>query len=504
MDIEKIEEYVDSIFAYCIKRTGNMDDAQDLSQDIICEVLRAAAHTEIKSFEAWLWKIAHNRYVKYLNGKKKRHISIYENGLIDTLTDGGEESDRAEDCQAAFAALHGIAKSHRDLLVDRYINELSYAELSEKYGLPEGTVKTRLHYGRKKLRERWQQTLETKRVYEKINWFISGNGNVDVSYIERQLPRAIVTACYEKAMDIEAISDATGIPCMYVEDEIPALLHGEILGESAGKYISNIIIHSEKTTNEIEKILLNASGQFAEKTAAILRQHMPQLREVGFYGCDFSESRLWWFIIPVVWREACEQSRKRHGATERGAFPPRLDGGNGWVIVNELGSEQHRYFSGCNGYFLEKSKFYYYWSSKYFSEELNSFLYKLESRELSSAEFAKCGFDEVLTAECIKYNLAKNNNWTIPVFTQVQYGEFMALIKQIAEPLSEKIYPVVKEVYAIMRRATPKHLHEQIRGVFGAELNSIIAMICDELEMQGLLEVPGGEYFTGQIILCLE
>lgn len=504
MNIEFIENYVDRIFAYCIKRTNKLEDAQDLSQEIICEVLRATEHTDIKNYDAWIWKIAHNRYVKYLNGKKIRQISIYENGLIDTLIEEAEGTDLGPEHQAVFAALHSIAKNHRDLLVDRYVNELTYAELSEKYGLPEGTVKTRLHYGRKKLRERWQQSMETKRIYERLNWFISGNGNVDVSYIERQLPRAIVSACYEKAMSIEAISDATGIPCMYVEDEIPALLHGEILCESSGKYISNIIIHSEKTTNDIEGLLFKASGHFADKTTAILGEYMPQLRAIGFYGSDFSENRLWWSIIPVVWREACEQARKRHGITERGAFPPRLDGGNGWVIVNEIGSEQHRYFSGCNGYFLEKSKFYYYWSSKYFSEELNSFLYKLESRKIADTEFDKCGFDDVLTAECIKYNLVKNNRWSIPVFTKEQYEKFVALIKTISEPLSREVYPLVESVYDIMRRSIPKHLHEQIKGVFGAEINSVIAMICDVLEENARLERPQEDPFTGQIMLVLQ
>ena len=504
MNIEVVEKYADRIFTYCVKRTNNLDDAQDLSQEIICEVLRAVEHTKINNLDAWIWKVAHNRYVKYLNGKKIRHISIYENGLIDTLVDRSHSQDLTDDCQAVFTALHGIAKNHRDLLVDRYVNELTYAELSEKYSLPEGTVKTRLHYGRKKLKERWRQSMETNRIYDRLNWFISGNGNVDVSYIDRQVPRAIVTACYEQAMSIEAISDATGIPCMYVEDEIPSLLHGEIICETSGKYLSNIIIHSEKTTNDIEEILLKASRRFAEQTAAILGEYMPQLRAIGFYGSDFSENRLWWSMIPVVWREACEQARKRHGLTERGAFPPRLDGGNGWVIVNEIGSEQHRYFSGCNGYFLENSKFYYYWSSKYFSEELNSFLYKLESRKISSAEFDKCGFDDVLTAECIKYNLVKNNRWSIPVFTKEQYEKFVALVKTISEPLSREVYPFVERVYDIMCRATPKHLHEQIKGVFGAEINSVIAMICDEMECNGSIETPKEDPFTGQIMLVLQ
>ena len=503
MDGERIEKYVDSIFAYCLKRTNSIDDAQDLSQDIICEALRTATH-EIKSFEAWLWKIAHNRYVKYLNGRKRRHISIYENGLIDTLTDGGEEIDRTEECHAAFIALHSIAKSHRDLLVDRYVHEFTYAELSKKYGLPEGTVKTRLHYGKKKLKERWQLIMEANRVYEKINWFISGNGDVDVSYIERQIPRAIVTACYEKAQSIEEISSATGIPCMYVEDELPKLLKGEILIERTGKYISNMIIHSAETTAEIERSLLKNAGALADMTAQTLTAHMRELCGIGFYGCDFAAARLWWFMIPILWREACEQARQKHGDTARCAYPPRLDGGKGWIFANVARSESHKYFSGCNGYFLDSSKFYYYWSSKYFSEELNTFLYKLESRKIADTEFDKCGFDDVLTAECIKYNLVRNNRWSIPVFTKEQYEKFVALIKTISEPLSREVYPLVESVYDIMRRSIPKHLHEQIKGVFGAEINSVIAMICDVLEENARLERPQEDPFTGQIMLVLQ
>lgn len=499
-----LEKYIDRIFAYCVRRTNDIEDAKDLSQDIICEILRTAEHTEILNFDAWLWKVAHNRYVKYLNGKKKVHISIYESGLIDTLVDTNDAEDNREEYQAVFSALHSIAKSHRDLLVDRYVNELTCTELAQKYGLPEGTVKTRLHYGRQKLRERWQQSMETKRVYEKINWFVSGNGDVDVSYIQRQIPRAIVTACYERALSVEEISAATGMPCLYVEDELPNLLKGEILSEHSGKYISNIIIHSEETTAEIERMLLQKAGALAEATGQMLTAHMRELRDIGFYGSEFPDERLWWSIIPVLWREACEQARQTHGRTSRCAYPPRLDGGKGWIFANVARGEGHKYFSGCNGYFLDSSKFYYYWSSKYFSEELNMFLYKLERCEICSPEFSHCGFDELLTAECVKYGLVKSGAWAVPVFTAEQYEKFKKLITEIAKPLSDMIYPQVEEIYGLMCRATPKHLHAQIRGVFGAELNSIIAMICDEMEARNMLEAPSGEYFTGQIILCLE
>ena len=291
---------------------------------------------------------------------------------------------------------------------------------------------------------------------------------------------------------------------MYVDDELHALLRGEIISKCSKKYISNIIIHSENTTYGIERILLGSAGRMAEATAQTLASHMQKIRNIGFYGCDFPAGRLWWNVIPVLWREACEQARQKHGATARCAYPPRRDGGKGWIFANVARDEGHKYFSGCNGYFLDSSKFYYYWSSKYFDDELNMFLYKLESHEICSPEFSQCGFGELLTAECIKYGLVKNGAWTIPVFTAEQYKEFKRLIEEIAKPLAEIIYPVVEEVYKLMRRATPKHLHGQICGVFGAELNSVIAMICDEMEHEGFLEVPGEEYFTGQVVMTLD
>ena len=94
--------------------------------------------------------------------------------------------------------------------------------------------------------------------------------------------------------------------------------------------------------------------------------------------------------------------------------------------------------------------------------------------------------------------------WAVPVFTAEQHGRLLECVREIAGPLAELMGPTVEELYLLMRRATPKHLHGQIKGVFGAELNSIIAMICDELERRELLEKPGGDCFAGQVILTIE
>ncbi len=208
------EKYIDAVFGYCIKRLNNIEDAKDLSQEILFEVIKSQRNTPVRDMDAWVWKIAHNRYARFIGNKKVNYISFDDSGLIETLTDEiAENTD--DELKAVFSAIHSLALSHRSILVDYYISELTYQQMADKYSLPVGTIKTRLFYGKQKLKERWQFKMDNIKFYEKINWFLFGNGDIDLSYIERQIIRAIVSACYEKALNIEEISLATGLPCMY-------------------------------------------------------------------------------------------------------------------------------------------------------------------------------------------------------------------------------------------------------------------------------------------------
>jgi len=309
-------------------------------------------------------------------------------------------------------------------------------------------------------------------------------------------------------MNIEKISLATGLPCMYIEDEIPKLIFGEIISEAKGGYISNIIIHSEETTRNIEILLLKHSLNLTAATEKALNDNDTRIKEIGFYGGEESNDSLWWSLIPMLLREACEEARRQNGHVAKPVFPPRRDGGRGWIFVNVSPDEKHKYISGYNGYFLDNSRFLYYWSGKYYNDELVSFLRKLENCRGLTADFSVCGFDDLMTGECIKYGLARKENdiikWSIPIFTSEQYQKLENLIAEFALPLAGMILPVVDKIYVMMKSEIPKQLHDQIKGVFGAELNSVIAMVCDKLEEQGKLVSPGDEYFTKQIIMILK
>ena len=52
-----------------------------------------------------------------------------------------------------------------------------------------------------------------------------------------------------------------------------------------------------------------------------------------------------------------------------------------------------------------------------------------------------------------------------------------------------------------MKSEIPSRLHDQIRGVFGIDFNNLIAMVCEKLEADGLLDKPGGDGFAAQVIM---
>jgi len=168
-----IEKYIEAVFGYCIKKSNNIEDAKDLSQEILFEVIKLQCNTPVRNMDAWVWKIAHNRYARFAGKKKVNYISLEESGIIETLTDEIVENTDDDELKAVFSAIHSLAYSHRSILVDNYISELTYQQMADKYSLPFGTIKTWLFYSKQKLKERWQLKMDNIKFAIKSTGFFS-------------------------------------------------------------------------------------------------------------------------------------------------------------------------------------------------------------------------------------------------------------------------------------------------------------------------------------------
>lgn len=183
MDGNDIIPYIEPIFRFCYRRLNSRYDAEDLAGEILCHVLDGMGRYRIDSLEAWVWRIAHNRYARFVEARRKRMELLSDQELWDT--DLGmdyrqvDEPAVEDEFGPVFLCLHRLSSEYRNIFVDHYIGGLPVKQLSRKYDLPETTVKWRLNVGRTKIRE-WIGEDEMEKVYQRINWNSTGcNGEMD-------------------------------------------------------------------------------------------------------------------------------------------------------------------------------------------------------------------------------------------------------------------------------------------------------------------------------------
>ena len=87
MDENRIIPYIEPIFRFCYKRLNDRHDAEDLSSEIICYILDGMKKYEIKSFDAWVWRIAHNRYARFIDMQNRSQVILSEDDTLFSVVD---------------------------------------------------------------------------------------------------------------------------------------------------------------------------------------------------------------------------------------------------------------------------------------------------------------------------------------------------------------------------------------------------------------------------------
>ena len=467
----------------------------------------------IQSFDAWVWKIAHNRYARFIDSRNKNQVVLSgEDELFDAVDCSGEETEFLEQQhETVFRYLHTLSSKYRNLFVDYYIGELSIRSLAEKYSLPETTVKWRLNEGRQKIRDRIGEH-KMEKIYQRINWnttLCNGNLNPD-AYLHTQTARAICLAAYEKPLTVEEISLCTGLPTMYIEDELPRLEHGEAICRTGSKYAANFILFRKddrKRTEAVSRPILTA---IADKLEHLLTDAKDRIPAIGFYGCDFGMERLGYILVPYLLRTKLRAVKDDRLHLENGPYPIRKDGGYGWYIVEETADETENCpyaSSGCNvagddsGSRNEiPSHLYYYWISKYFDADV---YHNRGTRWLCAKGIPQKAENGVLpdgliseedTAHLLRTGLVRKADeryaLNFACFTGEQFNAFSALFDMNDDKIDDLLAEWIRTVRRNFENFVPARLHDQINPFVSCYLNELIGCTVEELIARGILRSP--------------
>jgi RNA polymerase sigma-70 factor (ECF subfamily) len=166
---EIVRRYMDKVFSLTYRMLGNRQEAEDVAQEVFITVFKTVDgfRGEAK-FSTWLLRIAANQSknrIKYLARRPT------DGGEIDEAPNAGapgatpgpvahahiEGPDKLLEAvemeRLMQAALAELDEEHRLLVILSNVEEMSYQEIGEITGLPEGTIKSRLHRARMAIKE---------------------------------------------------------------------------------------------------------------------------------------------------------------------------------------------------------------------------------------------------------------------------------------------------------------------------------------------------------------
>ncbi len=137
---------------YYLRRLLADDSAiWDVLQETWLAVFRDVRTLEdVRKFSAWLYQVSHARAVDLLR-QQGRHAEPAEEPLAEDVEDGSSSIAAAEDAELIHAQLDKLNTIDREVLTLRFLEDFSTREMGEILRVPEGTVRSRVHYAKKKL-----------------------------------------------------------------------------------------------------------------------------------------------------------------------------------------------------------------------------------------------------------------------------------------------------------------------------------------------------------------
>lgn len=154
-----IEKYKNLVWHLVLRMVDQQEDAEDLCQEIFLRVFRDIGRFRGEAkLSTWIGAIAYNMSVSYLR-KKGKNIMVTVDDYLPVISGkpAVESADEAVDKSSMKRIVHRVIDSlpvqYRTVITLFYLEELSYKEIEEITGMPEGTIKSYLNRGREAIRE---------------------------------------------------------------------------------------------------------------------------------------------------------------------------------------------------------------------------------------------------------------------------------------------------------------------------------------------------------------
>ena len=155
-----VDRHKDLVYRVAMQITKNSDDASDVLQDAFLKVYDSInAFRQESAFETWLYRIVVNLSIDAVKQRKRQQESMASLSEVsdvhqnqDIQQDPTRQAERNELQEWVTQAVNSLSIKHRSVVILHELEGLSHPQIADILDCSEGTVRSRLHYARKRLR----------------------------------------------------------------------------------------------------------------------------------------------------------------------------------------------------------------------------------------------------------------------------------------------------------------------------------------------------------------
>ena len=159
---ELYDEYYPRIFGYVLKRTADLEIAQDITSETFFKALKKLWQFRWRNipFSAWLYRIANNEIANYFRKNKYKPVSLEKipepiavSNPSTEILEAEQELKKHQDFLMLQKEISKFPIKYQEVITLRFFEKKKIKEIAEILSKKEGTIKSLLHRGLEKLKE---------------------------------------------------------------------------------------------------------------------------------------------------------------------------------------------------------------------------------------------------------------------------------------------------------------------------------------------------------------
>lgn len=150
-----VDHYSGRLLYYIRRLLEDADRSDDILQEVWLMVYKKINTVrDASAFSVWLYRTARNRAIRLLRDES-RYVFVEQYDKSD-LIDDNSESLLVDDINKLHGVLTTLSPEHKEVIILRFFEEMSYQEISDIVGCSIGTVRSRIHYAKQELKRKME------------------------------------------------------------------------------------------------------------------------------------------------------------------------------------------------------------------------------------------------------------------------------------------------------------------------------------------------------------